>query len=266
MEFDAASERENNLKTNLSRAWVLLIIGVAILTPSHTSTGHQMTAAKRVLHKGDGIRNTGLRPVLPKNFSCPPIKSLYASWLDVDGTRRATRHSGVDAGNFGDTIIAPAPGRVEQAWVADWSWGAEGALLISHSQKDLNLTFGPPYYYSAFYHLRPTDLDGLKQGQNVKRGQKLGRVFVPGGNESYLPEVHLETYEVYQMNALRWSRNKFGRDFWQNTEAKLIDPLYLLSLENKSDGKKNVLIEPFEIGRDYSKFRGFTYFLTCIRK
>ena len=58
--------------------------------------------------KGYDITKTGLTPRYPSGMSCSPLTSFYASWDDVDGTRRDEAHSGVDGGRLGDAIIAPA--------------------------------------------------------------------------------------------------------------------------------------------------------------
>ena len=51
--------------------------------------------------KGFDITYTGLKPTYPKEFICSPLTSLYASWIDVDQTRRDELHSGIDGGRRG---------------------------------------------------------------------------------------------------------------------------------------------------------------------
>jgi hypothetical protein len=216
--------------------------------------------------KGYDIRRTGLRPRYPAGYACSPLTSLYASWIDVDRTRRDERHSGVDGGRLGDAILAPAPGRVRRVWVADWGQGREGALLIEHSREDLNLTSGPKLYYSALYHLRYAEIRSLPEGRPIARGERLASVFRPGGKRIYLPEVHLETYEVGSDEALVWGVSKRGTEYFDNPTSRLIDPLYLLSLEIRPNRRRQVLIQPFEAGRDYSAFKGFSYFLPCRKR
>lgn len=222
-------------------------------------------ASDRLL-KGYGITETGLTPLYPEGYKCSPLTSLYASWTDIDGSARDEPHSGVDGGRLGEPLLAPAPGMVVSAWLADWGWGDEGALLIQHSRGDLNLTGGSPYYYSAFYHLRHADVAHYKPGQRIARGQELARIFRPGGKKRYLPEVHWEVWETGPGVTLRWTENKYGRPDWIDHTAALIDPLYLLSRETPPDEKLRVAITPLEAGQDYSRFRGFTYVLPCERK
>jgi murein DD-endopeptidase MepM/ murein hydrolase activator NlpD len=222
--------------------------------------------AQDVPHKGYGITKTGLRPVYPAGYECSPLTSLYASWKDVDGTDRSRPHSGVDGGRLGDPILAPAAGVVLAVWEADWGWGKEGALLIRHSRQDLNLTDGPPYYYSEFDHLRYDEIRTMKVGQQIARGQTIGHVSRPGGKSFYLPEVHLEVYEVDDDDSLEWSQNSRGAARWTNEDAQLIDPLYLMALQVLPRDGSSVSIQPFVSGADYSAFRGFTYILPCTKR
>ena len=96
--------------------------------------------------------------------------SLNASWIDVDGSMRDEKHSGVDGGRLNDEILAPAPGTVRAVWKADWGWGREGALLIVHTREELGLEDGPAFYYSEFDHRHAT------AGQRVPRSGKTSSV------------------------------------------------------------------------------------------
>jgi murein DD-endopeptidase MepM/ murein hydrolase activator NlpD len=207
--------------------------------------------------------DAGRIPIYPRNRACPRLTSLYMSMKDVDGSNRDKPHSGVDGGSLGDAIVAPAPGTVVAVWRADWGWGPEGALMIRHSRADLGLNDGPAFYYSEFDHLRYAEIRDIEVGDRVARGEKLATVFRPGGHEKYLPEVHWEVWTVRDDAATKWRENKHGADYWVNASARLVDPVYLLSLNapQRDDGK--VEIEPFVKDRDYSHFRGFTYIFPC---
>src|SRR5215470_690812 len=188
----------------------------------------QIAAIEKSL-KGYDTASTGLQPSYPRDYVCPPLTSLYASWIDVDGTRRKERHSGVDGGRLGDAVLAPAAGKVRRVWVADWGEGHEGAVLLLHTREDLNLMEGPRFYYSEFDHLKYSDVSNLKEGQRIERGERIAQVFRPGGKSVYLPEVHFEVYEVDDDSALTWRVNARGAEFFTNPTSRLIDPLYLLS-------------------------------------
>lgn len=221
---------------------------------------------KLSVKKGYDITRTGLKPSYPEGYDCSPLTSLYASWIDVDGTRRDEVHSGIDGGRLGDAVLAPAPGVVKAVWKANWQWGDEGALLIRHTREDLNLDKGAPYYYSAFYHLKYEDVAGFKAGDEIKRGQKLGNVFRPGGKAKYLPEVHLEVYEVRDDAATVWKTNKYGRPDWDNDTARLIDPLYLMALHDPPDDGVHVVVKPYDAEFDFGDFQGFSYILPCVKR
>jgi murein DD-endopeptidase MepM/ murein hydrolase activator NlpD len=215
------------------------------------------------MKKGYDIKKTGLVPVYPEGYACSPLTSFYASWLDVDGTHRDEIHSGVDGGALGEWILAPAPGKVLAVWEADWQWGREGALLLVHTAKDLNLEGdGAPFYFTAYDHVKYSEISGLRVGQTIERGQPLARVYRPGGHARYLPEVHWEVWEA-RYESLRWVTNSHGGREWRNESARLIDPLYMLGIHNPPTDGKSVPIAPFEADRDYSSFRGFTYIFRC---
>jgi hypothetical protein len=216
--------------------------------------------------KGYDITHTGLKPKYPKEFICSPLTSLYASWIDVDQTRRDELHSGIDGGRLGDAVLMPASATVRRVWVADWGQGHEGALLVTHTREDLGLTDGPELYYAEFDHLRYDDIRGLREGQRLARGERIATVFRPGGKRQYLPEVHLETYEVYDDSAIVWKVGEHGTEYFENPKSKLIDPLYLLSLQVRPNARLEVMIPPFEPERDYATYKGYTYHLPCQRR
>jgi hypothetical protein len=215
--------------------------------------------------KGYDIKPTGLRPQYPPGFTCSPLTSLYASWIDVDGTRRTEAHSGVDGGRLDDPILAPGPGTIRAVWQADWGWGNEGALLIKHVPKQLNLRDRAALYYSEFDHLKYADISNLKAGESISRGETLANVFRPGGNDEYLPEVHWEIWEISKNDDLSWSTNKYGGKYWINETARLIDPLYMMARNTAPAANGDVAITPFVYNKDYSGFKGFTYILPCWR-
>jgi hypothetical protein len=225
-------------------------------------TGGLVIRAQQSELKGYGITETGLTPKYPAGADCPRLTSLYASWIDVDGTRRSERHSGVDGGRLGDLILAPGPGVIRAAWKADWGWGSEGALLIRHTAEELGITGSTKIYYSEFDHLRVRDARAFTEGQAIARGEELAHVGRPGNKRRYLPEVHWEVWEADD-DELEWNINKHGGRYWTNTSARLIDPLYMLALHSPPGADGSVAIVPFEEGVDYDDYRGFTYIFPC---
>jgi murein DD-endopeptidase MepM/ murein hydrolase activator NlpD len=259
------------LVSGLSRAYqrepklVLLALSVLVALSAFGVHVMPLTDYRRVT-KGYGVTETGLQPRYPEGFACSPLTSLYASWIDVDGSERDEIHSGVDGGRLGEAILAPGPGIVRAVWVADWGWGKEGALLIRHSAKELNLEDGVEHYYSAFYHLNHEELRHYAEGQRIERGQPLAHVNRPGGKRAYMPEVHWEVYEVRNDAATKWHENVLGRGYWTNRRSHLVDPLYMLSREPGTLDGHLVQIVPYQKGKDYSAYRGFTYILPCTKR
>lgn len=216
------------------------------------------------VRKGYDVTRTGLTPRYPANMSCSRLTSLYASWDDVDGTRRDKLHTGVDGGRLGDAILAPASGHVVALWRANWGWGEEQALLLRYTAQELNLEGGSDLvYYSEFDHLDLHEAIALSANDRIARGEKLASVFRPGGNPDYLPETHWEVWEANAAAPLTWHKNGFGGLYWLIPSARLIDPLYTLSLNSTVHDDLNVDIAPYQPGVDYSNFVGFTYILPC---
>lgn len=230
-----------------------------------SASAHSLQAqAGEIALKGYDVTVTGLTPKYPDGCKSP-LTSLYASWIDVDGSRRVEAHSGVDGGRLNDWILSPGPGTVRAVWQADWGWGREGALLILHTPQDLGLASGPSFY-SEFDHLNFEEVKRFQVGDKVWRGERLARVFRPGGQKKYREEVHWEVWEVNDDSALQWRRNKYKAQSWTNNTARLIDPLYMMSLENGVGDDGSVSMTPFVHGQDYSAFKGFTYIFPCTSK
>lgn len=206
-----------------------------------------------------------LVPRYPATRDCSPITSLFGSYDDVDGEKRGQPHSGIDLGRLDETIIAPADGTVVAAWRANWGWGEEGALLIRHRKQDLGFVYGPDFYYSEFDHLRYEEIAGLAAGRRFRRGEALAHVSRPGGNPDYFPEVHWEIWSIADEAETVWSTNEYGANAWRNATGRLVDPLYLLSLNTPVPADGSATIVPFEPRRNYRGFRGFTYILPCPR-
>jgi hypothetical protein len=243
-----------------------LLVCVLTAALNHVLCCSAALAQNRHFSDGNDVRKTGLNPKYPEALDCSPLTSLYASWKDVDGTRRDEAHSGVDGGRLGDSILSPAPGTIKAVWKANWGWGEEGALLIRHDKDDLGLTAGPNYYYSEFDHLKFDEIQSIVAGGEVARGQKLATVSRPGGDKQYLPEVHWEVWKLSDDSLTTWQLNKFNGRYWTNPTAHLIDPLYMLSRNTPPAEDGSVLIQPYTGKNHLGGFKGFSYVLPCVAK
>ncbi len=267
-----ASRELRRVRINLMQARVrvsrltLMLMASFMSATSHVGLCDEVPLQKQEVELSDRLKGydrapTGLIPVYPAVTPVPHLTSLYGSWTDVDGSRRDEAHSGVDGGELGDMVLVPGRGTVVASWRADWGWGPEGALLLLHSRSDLGLKAGAPFYYSAFYHLRFEDISHLEEGQILERGETFARVWRPGGNERFLPEVHWEVYEVDEPDDIYWVTNERGYPAWDNDTSRLIDPLYLMRPEGARKDELNVPIPVFERQAGKGTYRGFTYIL-----
>ncbi len=214
---------------------------------------------------GIEVEPTGLVPVYPTGYDCSPLTSLYASWIDIDGTKRDEQHTGVDGGRIGEWIVAPAPGIVRAVWRSNWGWGWEGSLIIKHTREEAGADEDAPLYYSAFDHLSYSEIEHFEVGQQISRGQRLGRVHRPGGVSDYLPEVHWEVWEAKD-DEIQWLQNKHGAQTWFNPTAKLVDPLAMLQIASDSSDSSKVMIVPYSTCQAQGDCQGFTYILPCKKK
>ena len=69
---------------------------------------------------------TIMRPVYLDTHACCRITSLYGSWIELDGARRDERHVGIDVGDFGDTVLAPAACVITATWKPTTAGGKTG--------------------------------------------------------------------------------------------------------------------------------------------
>jgi len=203
-------------------------------------------------------------PVYPAGMKCGKISSYFGDTLDLDGTRRDVAHEGIDLGNLGDRVIAPANGTVLAIWAVHHTWGTDWNLLIHHTQDDLNMQKSGSFYVSEFDHLQKRNMPGLKPGDKIKAGQVLGRVGHPGKNPRFAPEVHLEVYRLPNgtWNKTTW-HNADGIRYWWNDAADLIDPMWMLTRQNANRKSSTSNIQLFNGSPNAPKNVGFVYPLLC---
>ncbi len=194
-------------------------------------------------------------------MSCGKISSGYSDLRDLDGTLRDRPHTGIDLGEIGDTVIAPAHGRILAIWSVDHGWGRDWNLLILHKATDLNLPETGHVYLSEFNHLQRRDMPHLYVGEELQRGRPIGRVRHPGDNRKFRGEVHLEVYKLSEsrLSETRWLKEK-GLRYWWNGDAELIDPLWMLTRNNAETG----VVALFDPETQDRRFSGFVYPLLCL--
>lgn len=215
--------------------------------------------------KGYGSDPTGLQPRYPRDSVCPSLRSLHGSSAGAAGALRNERQHGVVGGRFGDAIIAPAAGKIVALWETDTGWGREWAVLMSHSSGDLNTSEAGVSYLSEFNHLEPWDIQDLKIGSRVLRGQKIGVVRYPGGDKDHPAGVWWKVFEAPARaeRNLSWVKNRYGGDAWTHDAVRSIDPLFMLSRNQRRSTPGPVDLVPYTKGNDYSGFTGFSYIFEC---
>lgn len=233
-----------------------IILGSALLSTP-------VFAQDAAFDPASGIPAGGLHAAFPSNYHCPPITSYFGSMLDVDGSEREEVHTGVDLGNWGDAIIAPADGHVVSVRQTDEGNGPEWTVLFIHTAAEMGLS-GSFVIYSEFYHLDDA-VSHLQRGQAVRRGDKVAIVRVPGGNQNYLPETHWDTYRVPESRVADtyWYDVGGGVLSWSNDAEVLVNPLALMPTIKAPDKRSEIV--PFDASHNYDGFAGFTYPLVCTR-
>lgn len=208
---------------------------------------------------------TDFFPRYPKDSVCPALTSLFGMSADLNGNKRNKLQTGIEGGRKGDVVIAPADGVVIAMWETNLGWGLEWSVLIQHTVSDLKISDEGLIYYSKFDHLRKKDVKHIRANMALKRGHPIGKVDTPGGNPNLPPKIHWAVYEISSTKSSnnKWVKNEFGFDDWQNDKARLIDPLYMMSLHQGKNRHPEVRIEPFTNENDYSQFKGFSYIFEC---
>jgi len=215
--------------------------------------------------KGYGTDPSGLLPRYPRDAVCPALRSLHGAVAGEEETTKNQRQQGVVGGRFGDAIIAPADGKIIALWETDTGRGSEWAVLMSHASRDLRMSEAGISYLSEFSHLEPWDIQELKLGSRIRRGEKFGVVRYPGGNKDHPAGVWWRVFEAPARaeRNLSWVRNRHGGDTWTHDAVRSIDPLFMLSRNQRRDTAGPVDLVPFTRGNDYSDFVGFTYIFEC---
>lgn len=159
------------------------------------------TMAKSEFMAIRGFLETGLTPVYPEGFTCPPVTSPFATRYRTDGSTRSARFF---QGRHGGMDIAQPEGTPLLA-VAD------GEVIIKHEGEDggigglgLWLRLAPEdtgtgkYVFIEYKHIVKLP-DDLQVGDRVKKGQKIAETGNTGttgghyGDEGFF-HLHMTAY------------------------------------------------------------------------
>lgn len=197
-------------------AGLLLVLALMEIAPAEAQMGgfrkkgmmggtSEEAPPQRGRMSADGVRQldyliteSGLAPVFPPGFDCPPIASHFASRTRYDGSlRRKDRNSGLHGG-FDITLVTGTPLRAQAAGevIATGEGGRlEGIYIwLRHAPADTGL---PYWIFAKYQHL--SELPALQPGGRVQPGQAIalsgatGTTGGPMGPAGY-PHLHLSTH------------------------------------------------------------------------
>ena len=111
---------------------------------------------------------------------------LYKRSNLFDGEQGRTLHLGVDIwGAAGTPVYAPMGGMVH-SFAFNNNFGDYGATIILQHHIDM-ITF-----YTLYGHLSLTDLDPLRIGKYLTRGEVVGHFGTPNENGNWPPHLHFQ--------------------------------------------------------------------------
>jgi murein DD-endopeptidase MepM/ murein hydrolase activator NlpD len=154
--------------------------------------------APREIQEAAGLIETGVRPIYPREVSCPQVASLFGSQTRFDGSSRRGEanngfHAGIDiSAAEGTALVAIADGAVVHKREGGMLAGIQ--IFFQHSPEDTGL---PAWLYSKYQHLmEPSQLavgDRVKVGQIIGVSGKTGTTGGHYGVRGY-PHLHLSLY------------------------------------------------------------------------
>ncbi|MDQ6763533.1 MAG: peptidoglycan DD-metalloendopeptidase family protein [Bacteroidota bacterium] len=117
------------------------------------------------------------------------LRVLYKrSSLFDEGVSEEPRrlHLGIDIwGNEGTEIFAPLDGTVH-SYAFNNNYGDYGAtIILSHCLEGV-------YFFTLYGHLSLADIQNIKEGEEIKRGQKFAHFGRPSENGQWPPHLHFQ--------------------------------------------------------------------------
>lgn len=159
------------------------------------------TMAKSEFMEKRGFLETGLEPVYPDGFACPPVTSPFATRYRTDGSKRSPKffrghHGGMDiAQPEGTPLIAMADGEVIIKHEGEEGGIGGLGLWLRHAPDD---TGTGKYVFIEYKHIVKLP-DDLAVGDRVKKGQKIaetGNTGTTGGHygDEGFHHLHMTAY------------------------------------------------------------------------
>lgn len=225
---------------------------------------YSLVALQTVLAQSALAQVSKYIPVYPPNLTCGQITSGFGSMRDLDGSLRNAPHVGIDLGEAGDVVVAPADGVIGAIWQVEHEFGADWNLLLVHTPDDLNMPDESVVFYTEFDHLQRDDMPNFGVGDKIHRSDPIGVVRHPGNNSRFRAEVHMEVYAlpVSRQSDTQWHDDN-GIRYWQNESADLTDPLIMMSRHMAKIVNHRVELVVAVPHAFSAEFQGFVYPLLC---
>jgi murein DD-endopeptidase MepM/ murein hydrolase activator NlpD len=114
---------------------------------------------------------------------------LYQRSLLFDGTEARSLHLGIDIwAPAGTPVMAPLGGMVHSFAFND-HFGDYGATILLQHQLDAH------NFYTLYGHLSLRNLDGLREGQFITRGENFAHFGPPAENGHWPPHLHFQVID-----------------------------------------------------------------------
>jgi murein DD-endopeptidase MepM/ murein hydrolase activator NlpD len=119
---------------------------------------------------------------------------LYKRSKLFEGTEERTIHLGIDIwGTVGTKVHVPVGG-VVHSFAFNNNFGDYGATIILQHQLDTIV------FYTLYGHLSLNDLNNLKEGKYISRGEVLAHFGAPNENGDWPPHLHFQIINDIRLN------------------------------------------------------------------
>ena len=137
-------------------------------------------------HINDKLKNTGSKYGIG---GYGEHRTLYRRSKLFDGSEPRSVHLGIDVwGKAGSKVYAPLGGIVH-SFAFNNNYGDYGATVILQHQLETKV------FHTLYGHLSLKDLDKLKEGKFIIRGEVIGHFGERGENGDWPPHLHFQIIE-----------------------------------------------------------------------